>query len=307
MATIDSYNRTNGRFVDIRDVLFEIEGTDTKTQDVSRIIKAKNSLHKWVEQKYSTGTSNTAQKVEGAQIAGETALTTVENSNYTEINSVAYDITDRMNAIAKAGGLAGVKDQLKQSLKDAMIELKARVERSVINGVLASGDKTGGLPSKMQGLIPMASTLGTSAYSSDANFGTTGEATFRTFLQTVYNAGWGRTNGRMFSMSYATKDKVAAGFKGIVTQVQSAADKATIYMDVEVYKSQFGNVMVMAENAYADGKIVVSEKPYHTLAVLETTHPVDVARTGLSKIIAYANDLTQAYDKPSTLGMFFAS
>lgn len=305
MAQTNAWTLTAGRFKDVRDILFEIEGTESKYQDLATIVPAKDHTHYWVEEKFTTGTTNSSQKLEGATLAGESPLTKTEYDNLTEINAVTYDVTDRMKAIAKAGGVAGVKDQIKQSLKEAMLELKARVERSAINGVKSTGDATH--VDKMQGLVPMAASFGVTGYSSDSAFGTTAEAAFRAFLQGVRTAGGLRVKGKMAMMSYATKDAIAMGFKGMVNSVQSIAEKATIWTDVKVYSSQFGDITLMGHDAMVDGDIVVFEKEYSKIAVLQATAPVDLARTGLSQPLAYSCENTNAYSKPSTLGLIIIS
>ena len=307
MSQISGWTETAGRFKDIKDMLFEIEGTGTVYQDMATIVPIKDHTTYWVEEKYSTGTSNSSQKVEGATLVGEAAVTKTTYDNLTEINAVTYDVTDRMQSIAKAGGQAGVKDQIKQSLRDAMIELKARVERSVINGTKSTGDATH--LDKMEGIVQMAKNYGTTTTDSDTAWGSAAEAKFRAMLQDVRDAGGLRSpKGKMVLMSYPTKDAIAFGFKGIVDQVQSAADKNTIYGgDIRIYSSQFGDLTLMPSDAMVDNYLVVFEKEFAKIGVLQPMAPVDLARTGLSKPLAYSCDNAQVYQKPSTLGYMFVS
>ena len=305
MSQVNSYTNTVGRFTDVRDKLFMIEGTGTIYQDMCKLSKAANNSHTWVEEKYSTGTSNTSQRLDGADLSGDTPPTRTGFDNQVEANAQTAEVTDGMIAIAKNGGEAGVKDYKSKAIADALVELKANIERSLLNGTKSAADGTH--LGKMQGLVPMAASFGVTAYSSDTSWTTTAEGTFRTMLQGIRTAGGLRTVKKIALMSYVTKDLISLGFKGNNATVTALAENGTIYTDVGIYSTQFGPLALMGSDAMVDGKVVVFEKAYANIAVLQPTQRKPLATTGLAWKESYTNYSTQAYEMPSTLGHMIAS
>ncbi len=310
MAQISTATITANRFKDIQDKLFEITGTGTAFQDICKVRKIADSNTFWTEKKYSTGSSNTSQVAEGTStFTGETPLTMTTYSNYAEQNKFILDITDRMKAVARNGGTAGVKDLRKSAINDCSVELKARCERSYLNGTKDAG-VTGSIPSKMNGINTMAQTYGSTQYTSDTSWGASAEVDFRTFLGTVFNAGGiQRYKGKAFIlMSYATKDKIVAGFTGVVDPTYNINENKPGFLgDIEFYKSQYGTLMFMPHVAQADNKLVAFEAPDCTIGVLSATYPAEQGRSGDSEKVGFLNDTTFIYDRPSTLGYMYAS
>jgi hypothetical protein len=307
MTQINSYTSTAARFTDITDKLFMIEGTGTWYQDICKMSKAADTEKKWVEEKYSTGTANSSQKLDGADLTGDTPPTRTQYSNYIETNAQTAEVTDGMAAIARQGGEAGYKDLKAKSIADALVELKANIERSLINGVRSAGDATH--KAQMEGLVPMALRVGVTAYTADTGWGTSAEVTFREMLQNIRTAGGLRNpNNKFIALSsFVTKDAISAGFKGNATVVQNLAENGTVYTDVGIYSTQFGPVAFKGHDAMVDNKVIVLEKVFANIAVLQATEKKVLAMTGLAFKQSYTNYCTQAYEKPSLLGHMLAS
>lgn len=299
-------NAATGIFKDINDALYEIEGNDTVIMDNARSVMAKDKRHYWEELKFSMVTSNTEQRSEGATLSGDTPPTQTERSNYTEINSETYLASSTALAVAKRGGKAGVKDYYRTLRDQAVIELKGKVERSLLKGAADSGDN-GTVPVArcMDGLVEMGKDIGTTGYNTNVSGG---ETNFRALLASMRAAGGLRRKRRVLLTSWNNKDLIGKNWTGISTVTQAVASDATIQGDVRIYVSQFGPIALQGHDSFATNtEMVIGEWEGVAVAWLENTVDEMLAKTALGISFDVHCENTLEYDKPSTLGYYLIS
>ena len=122
-----------GQYKDIKDALFYIEGNEAPIQKIAKYTKAKGpTTHYWEELAYTNNTANAEQKTEGQDLTADTPPTKAERYNFIEENAETYYVSNKVDAASKAGAFAGIKDYIRESKKQAMIELKGKLEASLL-------------------------------------------------------------------------------------------------------------------------------------------------------------------------------
>jgi len=302
-----------GQYKDIKDALFYIEGNEAPIQKIAKYTKAKGpTTHYWEELAYTSNTANAEQKTEGQDLTADTPPTKTERYNYVEENAETYYVSNKVDAASKAGAFAGIKDYIRESKKQAMIELKGKLEASLLlgEGDVGSNDTTP-TPGKMNGLMTVALGYGSTGYIASASFATTdGEAAFRALLNTTRSKGGMRGMRKAVFTSYTAKDSIAKNWVGNVTEVNADASAATIYADVRVYSSQYGRIVLYGHDCLgvaAGADMVVFDEEQMNIAWLYQTRTDQLGKTGLADKFAVANACTLQYDKPSTLGYLIVS
>lgn len=302
-----------GQYKDIKDVLYYIEGNEAPIQKMAKYTKAAGpTTHYWEELKYTNNTSNSEQKTEGQDLTADTPPTKTERYNFVEENAETYYVSNKVDAAAKNGAFAGIKDYIRESKKQAMIELKGKLEASLLVGAGDVGSNASTpTPGKMNGLFTMALGYGSTGYIATASFGTTdGEAAFRALLNTTRAAGGMRGMKKAMFTSYAAKDLIAKNWVGNVTEVNADASSATIYADVKVYSSQYGRIAIYGHDVLgttAGADVTVFDEEELAIAWLYNTRTEPLGKTGLADKFAVANACTFQYGKPSTLGYLIVS
>lgn len=302
-----------GQYKDIKDALYYIEGNEAPIQKIAKYTKAKGpTTHYWEELKHTNNTSNTEQKTDGQDLTADTPPTKTEMYNFVEENAETYYVSNKVDAAAKNGAFAGIKDYIREAKKQAMIELKGKLEASLMLGEGDVGsNETTPTPGKMNGLMTMALGYGSTGYIATASFGTTdGEEAFKTLLNTTRSKGGMRGMRKAIFTSYPNKDLISAKWVGRTTETTSDAKDATIYADVKVYSSQYGRIVVYGHDCLgvaSGADLTVFNEEQLSIAWLYQTRTDQLGKTGLADKFAVANACTLQYDKPSTLGYLIVS
>lgn len=301
-----SYNRGSGSgavgvYKDIVDDLFYVTKREAPLMDSAKSVQASDNTHYWESVVFGAFTSNPYKRAESASLSTTyTPNTKTEYSNIVEESAIPFDVSTRAYFIAKNKGYAGIKDMWATARTEADIELKDACEWSLLNGTPSASATY-----SMQGLIPMATTYGTTSYTTTATFAfpTAGEANFRTMLNTMRGAGGVRGRKKVCLTSYTNKDSIGKSWNGNATQTQQLAEDAKKYADIKFYVSQFGVVAIMGHDMCASTNLVVYDAEDLAIAWLYKTQTIDLAVSSLVKgNAARANAMTLQYKNPTTLG-----
>lgn len=301
-----------GQMKDVKDILYYVEGNGADIQMLATYTTAKGPVtHYWEELVYTQNTSNTSQKTEGQDLTADTPPTKTEYSNYLEENAESYYVSTRQVAAAQAGAIAGVKDSVKEAKKQSLIQLKGRLEASLMLGEADAGSNASTpTPAKMNGLMTMALAYGSTGYITTASFGTaSGEAAFKGVLATMRSKGGLRGNRKAVVTSFYNKDLIGT-WTGIATDVVTDASKGIVNSDVKEYSSQFGRITLMGNDvlgATAGADLAIFDIGDLNIAWLQKTGPLDLGKTGLATKFTNNNICTLQYTKPSTLGYLIIS
>ena len=305
-----AYNRYTGSgsvgvYKDIVDDLFYVTQNETPIFDMAKSSVARDYVHYWESTVFAAVTANSFTKADGEALSTSwTPSTKTEYSNYIEEAAIRFDVTKRAAAIASQRGYAGIKNYWTTAKFEAQTVLKDNNEFSLLNGTPASGDAVTS-ESKTQGLIPMATTYGTTGYEAAATFSypTGGEAEFRTLLTNMRAAGGARGRKKMVFTSYTNKDNIGKSWLGNATEISDMVDKAQKFADIKVYVSQYGPLTIMGHDMCSSTNLVVFDAEDLYMAWLYKTQTIDLGRTGLQEnVAATANAMGLEYRRPSTLG-----
>ncbi len=301
MAT---YNRFNdvGVYKDIKDELYLVNPNPNYLFDNANPTVAKDRVHYWTEVVFTKKTGNTSAIYEGQALSSFTAPTRNERSNRVEENAVPFSVSTIKAAVAKRGGYAGMKDAILQAREEALMELKANVEYSLVNGTVVVGNAST-TADKMSGIIEMASTLGTTQ-----DLGTdiaTGEANFKTGLAACAARG-GLVGKKEMLVNGADKNIIATNWTGRASAVQTMANTKVIDADVQVYSSAWGPIAIKTHEFMPSNTMVVYNPDDLNVAFLYNTKDIKLGNSGANEaILAVANACTLQYNRPSLLLHFY--
>lgn len=310
-----AYNRFTGSgsvgvYKDIVDDLFYVTQNESPIFDMAKTSVARDRVHYWESTVFAAVTGNGFTQADGATLSTSwTPSTKTEYSNEVEEAAIRFDVTKRSGAIAAQKGYAGIKSMWTTAKYEANVVLKDNNEYSLLNGARATGDAVTSA-SRMEGLIPMATTYGTVNAVTGTTFAypTGGETIFRNLLNSMRTAGGLRGRKKMVFTSYTNKDKIGKSWLGNATEVNAMAKDGQKYADIKIYVSQYGPLTIMGHDMCGSDDLVVFDSEDLYIAWLYKTQTLDLGRTGLQEnVAASANAMTFEYRKPTTLGYLHIS
>lgn len=232
------------------------------------------SRHDWPIDKLNA--ASTTPKQEGAAISPADIPAVVRMQNYTQLMDRSYVISDRQQAITQKNGLnIGIGVQMKK----ATIELKRDMEKSIITNSTTSAETSsaasvaGGIPFFLDtsngtwGSMVQAVDCSSKALQEDAHV--------LTLLQKMYVV----HDPEDLTMIVSPKNKMKIDkFTGGAMR-QLDAKSGTLYNDIKIMRTAFGDVTMMISRLMPDTSIYILDMEYWKKSFLQPIQAFDISGT----------------------------
>jgi hypothetical protein len=310
-GTLSSYDVTGNR-EDLIDQIFDISPTDCPVQVAIGKSKAKSTKHEWQTDSLSTADADNAQ-IEGNEYTYAEPDPTTRVGNYTQIFRKTIKVTGTQEAVDKAGRSSEIGYQAAKRAKEIKRDLEAAITSN--NASVAGND---GTPRKLGGLRAWLET-NTSVAGSDGGYnsgtGLVDAATNSTqrdltkaLLDGVIKSCF--TNGaelKMLSVGPHNK-QVFSTFMSDTNVAQLRTNvtgngKTTIVGGVDVYKSDFGDLMVRANRFQPERNAYLIDPSHASVAVLRKMKIEKPAKTGDAVNYVMLHECTLRVDNEAAHGV----
>lgn len=250
--------------------------------------QATNRVHSWQTDTLTTGSDNA--QIEGSDytfsLAGASALVT----NYTQI----FDKTVEVSRTQRLINTAGREDDFEYQLEKRMKEIATDVEQALITGTGNSG--ASGTARRMVGFLA-AITTNVETGTGTGNESLT-ETMFNDALQDVYDAGGEVEEVQVNSWQ---KRKISS-FATSNQRYYEIDESDTLRNRVGVYVSDFGRHVIKWNKFMPTDKVLLLDKRYAKIAMLDDLHMEEVAKVGKADRAAITGELTLEYGNQAALG-----
>lgn len=310
-GTLSSYDVTGNR-EDLLDKIFDISPTDCPVQVAIGKSKAKSTKHEWQTDSLSTADADNAQ-IEGNEYTYAEPDPTTRVGNYTQIFRKTIKVTGTQEAVDKAGRSSEIGYQAAKRSKEIKRDLEAAITSN--NASLAGNDgvarKLGGLRAWLTTNTSVAGSDG--GYNSgtgvvDAATGGTQRDLTKALLDAVIKSCF--TNGaelKMLSVGPHNK-QVFSTFMSDTNVAQLRTNvtgngKTTIVGGVDVYKSDFGDLMVKANRFQPERNAYLIDPSHASVAVLRKMKIEKPAKTGDAVNYVMLHECTLRIDNEAAHGV----
>ena len=308
--------------------------------------KSKGILHEWQTDELASPGANAVAEgssfatVDGAQVA-EPLRTRL--GNYTQINSKTVEVSGSKRAVDQAG----VADEYAYQLKKRGTELRRDVEHDLVhswNASNGSGTRTmGGYQAFTNVNVVVAGAAGGYTAPSSTGIGTVGviarggsDANLAALelsdvddiMQSIYQEGGKATtmmcspaNKRKFSAKAQAAGATASTGAGSVGNARRSVDDGSLRQSVELYMSDFGDIMVVPnylmglapkrvsggsdaqQFAPADSTALIYDPMWWNVSSLRSMQEVDVGQQGDSTVGLMVEECTLECRNPKGSGL----
>ncbi len=234
----NTYDDSGAIREDLLDILTKVNKNATPLVNLLEDEKATNTTHIWpsvivspsVTGYGSTGIPTQNAQVEGATITMQGATPYTNNSNYTQISYIPFNISETQQYVV----YAGVPNILEDQAEIAMKRLGQDFENALMNGTASAGSST--TARQMNGMGAFCAAGQTYAGSAATFATTTGNSVLEQLLQKIYTAS---TDHADFVLVNPANKTQIDGWTANVTRYQEA-DKYMLSAFINVYQSSFG-------------------------------------------------------------------
>jgi len=281
MAVYQTYN-TSTNHEDLTDVLTKIGDMTTPVYSKLRKVSAKNTLHEWSTYEHDSAAINA--QVEGAAFTYGTLTAPERLSNYTQIFSKTFQVSNTQQAVDPAG----MEDEYAFRVQVALEAIGRDIEKALVNGTGASGAT--GTARKLKGILAFITTNVSSAYGTATGSGASGraltEGEINKLIQDCYSNG-GRPDWLLGSYTQVNK---LAQLMSAHREYNDGNKEFTSQM--LVYSSPFGRVMVEGDSQIPDDTLTVLQKDMWAVAQLRPVKKIDTPETADAKNGVLIGELT---------------
>ena len=281
MAVYQTYN-TSTNHEDLTDVLTKIGDMTTPVYSKLRKVSAKNTLHEWSTYEHDSAAINA--QVEGAAFTYGTLTAPERLSNYTQIFSKTFQVSNTQQAVDPAG----MEDEYAFRVQVALEAIGRDIEKALVNGTGASGAT--GTARKLKGILAFITTNVSSAYGTATGSGASGraltEGEINKLIQDCYSNG-GRPDWLLGS--YTQVNKLAQLMSADRTYNDGNKEFTSQML---VYSSPFGRVMVEGDSQIASDTLAVLQKDMWAVAQLRPVKKIDTPETADAKNGVLIGELT---------------
>ncbi len=274
MAVYQTYQAASNH-EDLTDVLTKIGDMTTPAYAKLRKVAAKNTTHEWSTYEHDSVAVNA--QVEGASFQYGTLTAPSRLSNYTQIFSKTFQVSNTQQAVDPAG----MEDEYAFRVQVALEALGRDIEYALINGTANSG--ASGTGRRAKGILAFI----TSNISTGTGTGRAlTEAELNSTIQSAYDDG-GRPDWLL--CSYTQQSKIAA----LMSSNREYNDGNTTFTSqVLVYQSPFGRLAVEGDSQIAADTITVLQKDMWAVAQLRPVKKMDTPETADAKNGVVIGELT---------------
>ena len=284
MAVYQTYDaKTNHE--DLTDVLTKIGDMTTPVYSKLRKVSAKNTIHEWSTYTHDTAADNA--QVEGATFQYGTLTAPSRLTNYTQIFSKTFQVSNTQQAVDPAG----MEDEYAFRVQVALEAIGRDIEKALVNGTGASGSSgtASGTARKLKGILAFITTNVSTGYGSS---GTTGsgrnisEGELNKLIQDCYSNG-GRPDWLLGS--YTQVNKLAQLMSGMRSYNDGNKEFTSSML---VYSSPFGRLAVEGDSQIPDDTLTVLQKDMWAVAQLRPVAKKDTPETADAKNGVLIGELT---------------
>jgi len=240
--------------------------------------KASQPYHQWLTD--TLAAVGTVAKVEGFDPSYAARTNPVRKSNYTQIISAEFQVTDS----ERNSNTAGFKDRYTYEMQKAMLEWRRYAEYAIVRGSLISG--TGSAARQLAGAFANITTLATNQASVSLS-----ETMLNAYLQNAWNNGG---NVDMVLVGGTLKRRIST-FVNTNTRFVDATT-SSVNNTINVYDSDFGRVEVHKHRyvtiAGENPSVLGIQKDKWAVAHLDEPHYQEIPRTGYASKGMIVGELT---------------
>lgn len=274
MAVYQTYD-TSTNHEDLTDVLTKIGDMTTPAYSKIRKVSAKNTLHEWSTYEHDAVAVNAA--VEGATFQYGTLTAPSRLTNYTQIFSKTFQVSNTQQAVDPAG----MEDEYAFRVQVALEAIGRDIEGALINGTANSG--ASGTGRRLKGIL---SFIETNISTGTGTGRALSEAELNGLIQDCYENG-GRPDWLLGS--YTQVNKLAQLMSADRTYNDGNKEFTSQML---VYSSPFGRVMVEGDSQIASDTLTVLQKDMWAIAQLRPVAKKDTPETADAKNGVLIGELT---------------
>ena len=274
MAVYQTYATTTNH-EDLTDVLTKIGDMTTPAYAKIRKVSAKNTLHEWSTYEHDAVAVNAA--VEGATFQYGTLTAPSRLTNYTQIFSKTFQVSNTQQAVDPAG----MEDEYAFRVQVALEAIGRDIEGALINGTANSG--ASGTGRRLKGILAFITTnISTGTGTGRALT----EAELNGLIQDCFENG-GRPDWLLGS--YTQVNKLAQLMSADRTYNDGNKEFTSQML---VYSSPFGRVMVEGDSQITAADLAVLQKDMWAIAQLRPVAKKDTPETADAKNGVLLGELT---------------
>lgn len=266
MGTFQTYQAV-GNKEDLLPLIVNITPTKTPMLSAFAKVKAKGTLHEWLQDSLEAAGTNVV--VEGSDAVAGTVIPRVRVNNYCQINRKTYQISDTQEAVDKAGIESENDYQREKKLK----EVARDMEYSLVNGTGNAG--ASGTAREIKGVLAFI-TENVETGTGTGNETLT-EDMYNDLLQTIYDGGGDPDTTYVNGFQ---KRKIS-GFSGNATKNIDAKEKKAIN-SIGIYESDFGIQRIFLSRFMSADTVVALERDKWRIAMLRSVKSTPLAKVGSS-------------------------
>ena len=260
---------------DLTDVLTKIGDMTTPAYAKIRKVSAKNTLHEWSTYEHDAVATNAA--VEGATFQYGTLTAPSRLTNYTQIFSKTFQVSNTQQAVDPAG----MENEYAFRVQVALEAIGRDIEGALINGTANSG--ASGTGRRLKGIL---SFIETNISTGSGTGRALSEAELNGLIQDCYENG-GRPDWLLGS--YTQVNKLAQLMSADRTYNDGNKEFTSQML---VYSSPFGRVMVEGDSQIASDTLTVLQKDMWAIAQLRPVAKKDTPETADAKNGVLLGELT---------------
>jgi len=274
MAVYQTYDAATNH-EDLTDVLTKLGQMDTPVYAGLRKVAAKNTLHEWSTYDYATATANA--QVEGATFSYGTLTAPSRLSNYTQIFSKTFQVSETQQAVDPAG----MEDEYAFRVEVALKEIGRDIEKALVDGTGNSG--ASGTARELKGILAyITNNISTGTGTGRALT----ESELNGLLQDVHSDGG---NPDWLLGSFRQKRAVAELASANRRYVDG---QKTFTSAVDVYESPFGLMRVDGDSQMDSDTLCALSKDMWAVAQLRPVAKMDTPKTADAKNGVVIGELT---------------
>jgi hypothetical protein len=278
-----------GNREDLADIIYDISPMDTPFLSRASKSRATAVYHEW--QTDALDAAGTNRKVEGDDATAATFVATTRVGNYLQIASKTISVSGTQRAVNSAGRADEYSYQLAKRGREIKRDMEFALTRN--QGSSAGGATTArSLASLESWLATNKTTVGTGTAQTTPGFSSgtvaaptdsTVQGTFtKASLDDVIQKCWTNGGDPKVIMTGPFNKTVASGFANIATLYKEVpgVQQGTILGGADLYVSNFGEHMIMANRFQRDRTVLVLDMEYLGVATLRDMETISLGKTG---------------------------
>ena len=276
-----------GNREDLADVIWDISPVDVPISSRANKVRATAVYHEWSTDVLRAAAAN--RKIEGDDATAKTFVPSVRVGNYCQISDNTISVSGTQQAVTSAG-----RDEYSYQVARSGQELIREIEFAIAQNQASSAGGAGTARSSAgleSWLATNKTSVGTGTAQTTPGFSagtvvaptdsTVAGAFTKASLDDVIQKCWNQGGDpKLISLGGSAK-VTASGFTGIATLYKNVPPgQATIVGGADVYVSNFGEHMIVANRFQRNATALVLDMEYIALAMLRNMVTTPLAKTG---------------------------